>query len=83
MLSFGSSRVPKRAHAMHTVVVSSNMVAERSRSMAVSEMAESLQRVGEQPSELSVEDRNLLSVAYGSTAGCRRAARRIITSVEQ
>ena len=39
--------------------------------------------VGEQPSELSVEYRNLLSVAYGSTAGCRRAAWRIITSVEQ
>ena len=59
------------------------MVAEQPRSMAVSEMAESLQSVGEQPSELSVEDRNLLSVAYGSTAGCRRAAWRIITSVEQ
>ena len=51
--------------------------------MAVSEMAESLQRVGEQPLELSVEERNLLSVAYRSTAGCRRAAWRIITSVEQ
>ena len=33
--------------------------------------------------ERSVEERNLLSVAYGSTAGCRRAAWRIITSVEQ
>ena len=51
--------------------------------MAVSEMTESLQRVGEQPLELSVEERNLLSVAYGSTAGCRRAAWRIITSIEQ
>ena len=51
--------------------------------MAVIEMTESLQRVGEQSVELSVEERNLLSVAYGSTAGCRRAAWRIITSVEQ
>ena len=51
--------------------------------MAVSEMTESLQRVGEQPLELSVEEQNLLSVAYGSTAGCRRAAWCIITSVEQ
>ena len=51
--------------------------------MAGIEMAESLQRVGEQPLELSVEERNLLSVAYGSTAGSRRAAWRIITSVEQ
>ena len=49
--------------------------------MAVIEMTDSLQRVGEQPSELSVEERNSLSVAYGSTAGCRRAAWRIITSV--
>ena len=59
------------------------MVAEHRRSMDVIEMAEFLQRVGEQPSELSVEERNFLSVAYGSTAGCRRAAWRIITSVEQ
>ena len=59
------------------------MVAEHRRHMAVSEMTESLQRVGEQPLELSVEERNLLSLAYGSTDGCRRAAWRIITSVEQ
>ena len=51
--------------------------------MAAIEMAESLQRVGEQPSELSVEDRNLRSVAYGSIAGSRRAAWRIIAGVEQ
>ena len=62
---------------------SSNMAAEHRCSMAVSEMTESLQRVGEQPSELSVEERNLLSVTYGSTAGSRRAAWRIITGVEQ
>ena len=30
-----------------------------------------------------MEERNSLSVAYGSTAGCRRAAWRIITSVDQ
>ena len=60
------------------------MVAEqRGCSTAVIEMAHFLRRVGEQPSELSVEERNLLSVAYGSTAGCRRAAWCIITSVEQ
>ena len=53
------------------------------RSMAVIEMAESLQRVVEQPSELSVEERNLRSVSYGNTAGSRRAAWRIIAGVEQ
>ena len=46
-------------------------------------MAESLQRVGEQPSESSVEDRNLRSVAYESTVGSRRAASRVIAGVEQ
>ena len=51
--------------------------------MAVSEMTESMQRVGEQPSELSVEERNLLSVAYGSIAGDRRASWSIIASDEQ
>ena len=60
------------------------MVAEqRGCSTAVIEMAEFLQKVGEQPSELSVEDRNLRSVAYGSTAGSRRAAWRIVAGVEQ
>ena len=37
---------------------SANMVAEHRRSMAVIEMTESLQRVGEQLLELSVEERN-------------------------
>merc|ERR1711870_40780 len=35
------------------------------------------------PEELSVEERNLLSVAYKNAVGSRRAAWRIITSVEQ
>ena len=53
---------------------SANMVAERRRSMAIIEMTDSLPKVGKQLLELSVEERNLLSVACGSTAGCRRAA---------
>merc|ERR1719188_2458083 len=39
--------------------------------------------VGKLPDELSVEERNLLSVAYKNAVGSRRAAWRIITSVEQ
>merc|ERR1719446_300507 len=39
--------------------------------------------VGTLPEELSVEERNLLSVAYKNAVGSRRAAWRIITSVEQ
>merc|ERR1712073_290612 len=47
------------------------------------EMADYMEAVGKEPQELSVEDRNLLSVAYKNAVGSRRAAWRIITSVEQ
>merc|ERR1711976_925446 len=47
------------------------------------EMAEHMKKVGEVPQELSVEERNLLSVAYKNAVGSRRAAWRIITSIEQ
>eukprot|EP00928_Gymnodinium_smaydae_P018129 TRINITY_DN1689_c0_g2_i4.p2 TRINITY_DN1689_c0_g2~~TRINITY_DN1689_c0_g2_i4.p2 ORF type:complete len:222 (+),score=80.42 TRINITY_DN1689_c0_g2_i4:25-666(+) len=42
-----------------------------------------MEQVGKKPDELSVEERNLLSVAYKNAVGSRRAAWRIITSVEQ
>merc|ERR1712026_24602 len=42
-----------------------------------------MENVGKLPEELSVEERNLLSVAYKNAVGSRRAAWRIITSVEQ
>jgi len=47
------------------------------------EMADSMKVVGGMDQELSVEERNLLSVAYKNAVGSRRAAWRIITSVEQ
>merc|ERR1712066_1049862 len=47
------------------------------------EMADYMEQVGKSPDELSVEERNLLSVAYKNAVGSRRAAWRIITSVEQ
>jgi len=46
-------------------------------------MADHMKEVGKIPQELSVEERNLLSVAYKNTVGSRRAAWRIITSIEQ
>merc|ERR1712046_303271 len=47
------------------------------------EMADYMEKVGGTGDELSVEERNLLSVAYKNAVGSRRAAWRIITSVEQ
>jgi len=46
------------------------------------EMADHMEAVGNFNTDLSVEERNLLSVAYKNAVGSRRAAWRIITSVE-
>ena len=42
-----------------------------------------MKEVGKIFQELSVEERNLLAVAYKNTVGSRRAAWRIITSIER
>jgi len=47
------------------------------------EMVESMKRVASLDQELSVEERNLLSVAYKNVIGARRAAWRIISSLLQ
>jgi len=47
------------------------------------EMADSMAKVSASGNELSVEERNLLSVAYKNAVGSRRAAYRIIKSVEE
>lgn len=47
------------------------------------EMADYMREVSQAEGELSVEERNLLSVAYKNAVGSRRASWRIISSVEQ
>ena len=47
------------------------------------EMVESMKKVAKSDTELSVEERNLLSVAYKNVIGARRASWRIVSSLEQ
>jgi len=47
------------------------------------EMVSDMKEVAKQPQELTVEERNLLSVAYKNVIGSRRASWRVITSIEQ
>jgi len=47
------------------------------------EMVDSMRKVAQIEKELSVEERNLLSVAYKNVIGARRASWRIISSIEQ
>eukprot|EP01094_Clydonella_sp_ATCC50884_P014849 TRINITY_DN25427_c0_g1_i1.p1 TRINITY_DN25427_c0_g1~~TRINITY_DN25427_c0_g1_i1.p1 ORF type:complete len:269 (+),score=114.54 TRINITY_DN25427_c0_g1_i1:30-809(+) len=47
------------------------------------EMVDSMKKVAQLDVELTVEERNLLSVAYKNVIGARRASWRIISSIEQ
>jgi len=49
----------------------------------MTEMVENMKNVASADQELSVEERNLLSVAYKNVIGARRASWRIVTSIEQ
>ena len=48
----------------------------------VSEMVDSMKKVAVSGTDLTVEERNLLSVGYKNIIGTRRASWRIISSVE-
>lgn len=49
----------------------------------LAEMVDAMKKVASMDLELTVEERNLLSVAYKNVIGARRASWRIITSIEQ
>ena len=63
-----------------TLRVSEHVCARADRSV---EMVENMKAVASADQELSVEERNLLSVAYKNVIGARRASWRIVTSIEQ
>lgn len=46
-------------------------------------MVENMKIVASEDRDLTVEERNLLSVAYKNVIGARRASWRIVTSIEQ
>jgi 14-3-3 protein epsilon len=50
--------------------------------MSLLEMVDSMKKVAKTDQELTVEERNLLSVAYKNLIGARRASWRIITNIE-
>jgi len=49
----------------------------------ITEMVENMKIVASEDRDLTVEERNLLSVAYKNVIGARRASWRIVTSIEQ
>ena len=59
------------------------MVAELGRPGAATMMAPPHQRIGERTSELSLEEENPRSTACENAVSSRRAALRVVTSVEQ
>ena len=49
----------------------------------ITEMVEAMKKIAQLDVELTVEERNLLSVAYKNVIGARRASWRILSSIEQ
>ena len=47
----------------------------------IDEMVDHMKAVAQMPQELSVEERNLLSVAYKNVIGSRRASWRVLSSI--
>jgi len=79
--------------ASHTELEYSTMPQDRSENIYMAKLAEQAERydemvtymisVAKDPEELSVEERNLLSVAYKNVIGSRRASWRVVSSIEQ
>ena len=55
----------------------------RRRNFRYDDMANAMKKVTESSTELSNEERNLLSVAYKNVVGARRSSWRVVSSIEQ
>lgn len=69
--------------ALLGVVLMDGCVILRGADTRLSEMVENMKAVASSDKELTVEERNLLSVAYKNVIGARRASWRIVSSIEQ
>ncbi|RSL65438.1 14-3-3 protein [Fusarium duplospermum] len=74
----GSSNTAKMGHEDAVYLAKLAEQAER-----YEEMVENMKIVASEDRDLTVEERNLLSVAYKNVIGARRASWRIVTSIEQ
>lgn len=68
---------------MHEIVLRFKIFSDFLLLLFFTEMVEAMKKVASLDVELTVEERNLLSVAYKNVIGARRASWRIISSIEQ
>lgn len=79
----GDAKMFEAAFMRFTYVLAAPCDAARSADFLVAEMVENMKSVASSDQELTVEERNLLSVAYKNVIGARRASWRIVSSIEQ
>lgn len=77
-LDFPEKHVDKMGHEDAVYLAKLAEQAER-----YEEMVENMKIIASEDRDLTVEERNLLSVAYKNVIGARRASWRIVTSIEQ
>merc|ERR1711939_58595 len=77
-------RSPPNIHGpLHTIEDTVYLAKLAEQAERYEEMVENMKSVASEDQELSVEERNLLSVAYKNVIDARRASWRIVTSIEQ
>ena len=77
------AKLAEQAERYEGTLGTSLLLTMRHPNLFYAEMVENMKNVASADQELSVEERNLLSVAYKNVIGARRASWRIVTSIEQ